>query len=651
MRWSRSASRPTTTRPSSATWPAPSSTWSSSRAPTSFRGNGFYYLRDNKLAATPWATNRAGGSEVRVHAQHLRRHDRRADPAQQVVLLRQLSGRTSGQAADQSFATVVPDAWRQGDLSSLLNRATLVIRDPLTGQPFPNNQIPVSRFSQFARNLFADETLYPRANVARPLSDFRENYRGTTASEQNVDQFDVKFDWNASAQRQAVRALLAADGRFAARRRPSCRCRSRRRRTTRSGAWPPTGTASSATRSSTICWSATTTRLADSFPLDPLGLGDSTTQLGIAGDQAMRGLTNIRMGNDRHQNRQRRNRHATTANQIFQVNERLTWLRGRHALKFGGSWNYYHMQVALSRQQWPQRVHRLRQLQFHGRAVCRLPAGSGVAEGPRLARRRPWTHLQHRIGLFAADDFKITDNLTLNLGLRWAYTSPFVEQDDRQANFDLTNAQPSSPARTATAARSTTPITTAGNRASALPTGPASAGCSAAATASRSTWKAPAPTCGCRSIRRSSSRRTSATTRPAAPATLRPDSLGLQSLDRPSGQVRAWDPNLQAAVHAAVELLRRIPAGIASPRSTSATSATGRRTWSCRSTATSRCRARAIRRTWLPVQQRRPLYPFNPRLSSISHDGIAGPFQLQWAAVDLQAAAVERAGFRRQLHL
>ena len=30
--------------------------------------------------------------------------------------------------------------------------------------------------------------------------------------------------------------------------------------------------------------------------------------------------------------------------------------------------------------------------------------------------------------------------MTLNLGLRWAYTSPFVEKDNRQANFDLTNA-------------------------------------------------------------------------------------------------------------------------------------------------------------------------------------------------------------------
>ena len=52
-----------------------------------------------------------------------------------------------------------------------------------------------------------------------------------------------------------------------------------------------------------------------------------------------------------------------------------------------------------------------------------------------------WTHLQNRISTYAADDFKISRNLTLNLGLRWAYTSPLVEKDDRQANFDITNAQ------------------------------------------------------------------------------------------------------------------------------------------------------------------------------------------------------------------
>ena len=32
---------------------------------------------------------------------------------------------------------------------------------------------------------------------------------------------------------------------------------------------------------------------------------------------------------------------TNNSNEVFQINERLTWLRGRHTLKFGGSWNYY----------------------------------------------------------------------------------------------------------------------------------------------------------------------------------------------------------------------------------------------------------------------------------------------------------------------
>ena len=163
-----------------------------------FRGNGFYYLRDNELAATPWATNRAGGTKSNFTRDTFGGTIGGPILQNKLFFFGNYQGGRQDKPPAQSFATVVPDAWRQGDLSSLLAR-NIIIRDPLTGQAFPNNQIPVSRFSQFARNLFADETLYPRANVARPMSDFRENYRGTTASEQNVDQYDVKFDWNASA--------------------------------------------------------------------------------------------------------------------------------------------------------------------------------------------------------------------------------------------------------------------------------------------------------------------------------------------------------------------------------------------------------------------------------------------------------------------
>ena len=58
----------------------------------------------------------------------------------------------------------------------------------------------MSRFSAFARNLFADQAIYPRPNVARPITDFRDNYRGTTASTDRTDQFDAKVDWSASSR-------------------------------------------------------------------------------------------------------------------------------------------------------------------------------------------------------------------------------------------------------------------------------------------------------------------------------------------------------------------------------------------------------------------------------------------------------------------
>jgi hypothetical protein len=56
------------------------------------------------------------------------------------------------------------------------------------------------------------------------------------------------------------------------------------------------------------------------------------------------------------------------------------------------------------------------------------------------ARHASFTQLQNRIGIFASDDFRVRNDLTLNLGLL-GYTSPLVEKDDRQLNIDLATGQ------------------------------------------------------------------------------------------------------------------------------------------------------------------------------------------------------------------
>jgi hypothetical protein len=52
-------------------------------------------------------------------------------------------------------------------------------------------------------------------------------------------------------------------------------------------------------------------------------------------------------------------------------------------------------------------------------------------------RRIGWTN-----ELFLQDNWKITPKLTLNLGLRYEYQSPYVEQNDRAANFVIDPADP-----------------------------------------------------------------------------------------------------------------------------------------------------------------------------------------------------------------
>ena len=47
-----------------------------------------------------------------------------------------------------------------------------------------------------------------------------------------------------------------------------------------------------------------------------------------------------------------------------------------------------------------------------------------------------WGHRKTIYGIYFQDDWRATNELTLNLGLRWEYHTPLVEVNDRQSNFD-----------------------------------------------------------------------------------------------------------------------------------------------------------------------------------------------------------------------
>ncbi len=130
----------------------------------------------------------------------------------------------------------------------------------------------------------------------------------------------------------------------------------------------------------------------------------------------------------------------------FNYNDVLTWTKGRHTVKVGGS--ILRRQLNLFR---PLAGKGYFQIAGNGNSGCCSGATGHVdtgyeisdllagfvdaySHGPTFGTvgTRSWEN-----GFFAQDDFRVTSRLTLNLGLRWDILTWPTEIQNRQANFDL----------------------------------------------------------------------------------------------------------------------------------------------------------------------------------------------------------------------
>src|SRR5262245_37408490 len=124
-----------------------------------FRGNAFDFYRNSSMDANSWANNRSGAPKP----------ERRQDifggtlggpiAKSKLFFFGNYQG-TRFNAPGSELVSVAPGEWRTGDLSSV----TSVVKDPLTGQPFAGNQIPLARISPVAKAIFSNAALYPLPN-------------------------------------------------------------------------------------------------------------------------------------------------------------------------------------------------------------------------------------------------------------------------------------------------------------------------------------------------------------------------------------------------------------------------------------------------------------------------------------------------------
>jgi carboxypeptidase family protein len=390
-----------------------------------FHGNLFEYWRDNSLAANTWENNRVVPAA------------RKADLSQHIF------GATLGGAivknkvfffADyQGFLrdrpgelvrSVAPEAWRRGDFSDV----GVAIVDPLTGEPFPGNVIPTSRFSPIARAVLARPALYPlpnrsgdRNNLVAPSSDKQRTHQGDFKIDANLSDHDRMFA-RVSYQRykaEPERAPLQSD-------------------LISTNNSPFLGLALNWTRVlgargvNELLLGFTRVKF-QTIPTDWAGIGNANATVGIPGGQTTAGLSEHIIGAWGFGSSA-----FSEFNDIktYQVVEKLSLFKGRHSLKFGGRWLYQRQRFSNSAP--------LGTFFYNGAFTGFSFADfllDAVSEKGRGSLVEPFTHLGHRIGIFTQDDFRVRNDLTLNLGLTWEFASPWVEKDDRQSNIDLTTGR------------------------------------------------------------------------------------------------------------------------------------------------------------------------------------------------------------------
>jgi hypothetical protein len=355
----------------------------------------------------------------------------------------------------QTYLSTVPsDKMRAGDFSEL----TRVIYDPTTHQPFAGNRIDASRFDPVAVSIF--NQLYPTANIAgtkdAKTGQTINNYLINPSLERQDDQMDVKVDHNLTSNNrffgrysyEKTHRLLpatlphgdagttfgAGDGNIKA----------------QSFALNDTQTLSSNWLNEfRFGWSSIKflntsidygTNPANAVNLPGINFNTLTSAMSQMQFQNIRNLG------------ANGNQPLITNQNDFQFFDNVTWLKGKHTLKAGGSLTLRSREILNA-----DSITGIFNFDNNNTSnctgitdgSCKVDSSTGfdVASfllGIGSQKRRTlfdagtYTEKRPEIAVYMQDDYRVSSKLTLNLGLRWDIFKPWVEVDNKQSNFDPT---------------------------------------------------------------------------------------------------------------------------------------------------------------------------------------------------------------------
>jgi hypothetical protein len=353
----------------------------------------------------------------------------------------------------QTFLSTVPsERMRQGDFSEI-NRA---IFDPLTGQAFAGNQIPLSRWDPAARNIITQ--LYPEPNTGGTRAASGQtinNYLINPTLERNDDQIDTKVDHSLSENnRFFVRYSYQNTNRFLPATLPH------------GDAGVTFGAGDGNIKAQGLAFNDTHTFgsgwlnefrvgwTSIKFNMTPIDYGQNLAQsVGIPGinlNDATSAMSQIVFQNGGARNLGSNGNQPLITNQNdYQIFNNVTRVAGRHTIKAGGSLTMHSREILNADLI-------VGQFGFHqnmtsncagitsgctpaantGFDVASFVLGYAAIKDRRLFDATTYTETRPEVAAYIQDDIRLGSKLTVNAGLRWDLFVPWVEVDDRQSNFD-----------------------------------------------------------------------------------------------------------------------------------------------------------------------------------------------------------------------
>ena len=313
---------------------------------------------------------------------------------------------------------VLSEAQRRGDFSG-----GAAIRDPLTGLPFPGNIIPPNRISPAATQLLQEFVPLPnspgnRYIVSPTVTDVR-------------DQFGIRFDYHVGARQTVlVRYMRSETDRLTPR---IVAPIDQRALATLQDALVSHNFVIS---SNVINQARFSVNRISANPAVTSGLSPRSYGINFANTNPLAaGLPSIAVsgffggGNAALGDGQQP--FVDRVNHVWQAANDLTWITGRHSLKFGADVRREAMRIAF--------INRPNgDLTFSG-GLSGNAAADFLLGLPSQARATTQQAIQDGYGWlfagYAQDEFRITPQFTLNLGVRYEMPTPFIDVNDAITGF------------------------------------------------------------------------------------------------------------------------------------------------------------------------------------------------------------------------